>query len=424
VLSPLGDLLYGTLKQLEWDCTFDQERGVTFVREKLSQGCTMHAFDLSNATDRFPLCIQIDALNDLLTQLEEGLIHKGFSLTTTLNWARSTAFERIRPDSKRSHGSEVSLSDLKDSVKLLQALSRGKWEAGKLAPFNSGDQFLQWKTGQPLGLYPSFALFAYTHGMLLRTIEDELSIKDSFRVLGDDVIISDPEVARLYKEKVISLGCQISEAKTLVSHDMGEFAGKVITKDGVVPVEKWKNFSPTNPFGPLEVLGVKGLKFIPPKWRKRVRKLASLPKPFGLELNPDGIPLQDRVDTCLDKLYRVEETEITDYTLSHDDLEDQLALWWKSTYFDGKGSSKNFIPNSKDLPRVDDLPTHDDRVRIEHYNAYIHGLKGWETPSIERPVVLAQKLADRTASTKFSQQDRPHLFKLLKTFHSFIKVKE
>jgi hypothetical protein len=51
-------ILQRELLKLSTDCTFDQDRGRSFLREGLSEGKTMHSIDLSQATDNFPFSLQ------------------------------------------------------------------------------------------------------------------------------------------------------------------------------------------------------------------------------------------------------------------------------------------------------------------------------------------------------------------------------
>jgi len=390
LLSPLGDFIYDILKGLDYDCTFDQSKGVTFIEEALAKGKTLYAYDLSNATDRFPLSIQIDVIRNIVRDTK--------SLMT--------------PSLRNKSG--ITLDDLDNSIDLLHDLSRGRWYSPKLSPFNKDDDYLMWKTGQPLGLYPSFGLFALTHGLLIRTIEEEFGVSGSFRVLGDDVIISDSRVALRYKEIINQVGCSISESKSLISKDFGEFAGKIVGSQGVIPVEKWKDFSVNNPFGPIDCLGIPGLQFVPKVYRKRMRFLSSLPHPFGRELNPDGIDLQSRVDLVWDRLYPKSATEINDYTVSYQDSFESVNNWWKNVVWNNDSkTSCSRLPYQRDvLPQMDDLPISFDRCKIEHYNTYVRSLKGYETCTITKPSVL----------DRFPNRNNPHSGSSNSTLFSLFKL--
>ena len=355
-LYPLGAWLFETLKELPSDCTFDQQRGVDYASDCLREGKTIYAYDLSNATDSFPLDYQIRLLKAYVRQ----------------------SAERRELD---KHG--VGL--LWRSIALLSDVARGRWSSPGLSPWLNNRELIQWTKGQPLGLYPSFASFALAHNVLLLGIEADLGLSNTFRILGDDIIISNDSVARVYVETLARFKCEISEGKTLVSNQLTEFAGAIIGTAGVVKQRKWQPWSLKNFLGPVEVLGPNGLRFVPPRYRDDVRKAASLPKPFGLEINPDGISLELRVNAIGDDMWRVNRDVVTDLDLPRDDAERYQHGFWNLVRM--VGGCLTAIPGIQTVQRsiVQMLPSR--RLEIEHYNAYIQGLKGWETPSLRKPRV-------------------------------------
>lgn len=66
VLNPLHSMLFSFLRSLPNDATFDQRGSVLrcFEKSRLS-GCSF-GFDLSAATDRLPLSVQIEILRPLI----------------------------------------------------------------------------------------------------------------------------------------------------------------------------------------------------------------------------------------------------------------------------------------------------------------------------------------------------------------------
>lgn len=125
-LKPLGDQLYSYLRTREWDCTFNQEAGVKWVQDELKSGKEIHSIDLSDATNNFPLSVQLEILRGLNAN--------------------------------------------EDDLKLFEEVSRSPWDCmGKT---------IQWTKGQPLGLYPSFAAFAISHGTMLQILGGD---KSNFR---------------------------------------------------------------------------------------------------------------------------------------------------------------------------------------------------------------------------------------------------
>lgn len=62
--------------------------------------------------------------------------------------------------------------------------------------------------GQPLGYYGSWPLFAFSHHLLVWWAAEQVrpGIKfDRYAVLGDDVLIADPDVARVYQSALKKL---------------------------------------------------------------------------------------------------------------------------------------------------------------------------------------------------------------------------
>jgi hypothetical protein len=152
----------------------------------MEEGCKMSSVDLSDATNHFPLSV---------------ILH-------VLQFSREIPIQHI---------------------KLWMLVCKGEWKMDHL----KGPRALTWSKGQPLGVYPSFPSFALTHGIILRAIELRYALSDTFRVLGDDVIISNPIVAWSYRTLLTKMGVPVSDSKTFMnSPSIGEFAGKLVIKKG------------------------------------------------------------------------------------------------------------------------------------------------------------------------------------------------
>lgn len=77
-------------------------------------------------------------------------------------------------------------------------------------------------TGQPLGYYSSWPLFALSHHFLVWTAADLVypDRKEPFRnyaILGDDIVITDGKVASTYRELLEKLALTISTQKSMTS---------------------------------------------------------------------------------------------------------------------------------------------------------------------------------------------------------------
>jgi len=236
-LRPLGDYLYGVARSLDWDCTHDQTKAFKPVQEALARGCTVHSVDLTSATDMFPLELQVAVVRAL-----------------------------------------VGPKNL-DYVDLWKTLSRGLWDS----------QFgeLQWKKGQPLGMYPSFAAFTITHGILLWYLSGG-AYSGQFYVLGDDVVILDDDLYSKYVECLSCIGCPYSESKTVSSSELAEFAGRIITSNWVIPSYKWRSVSDDNFIDLCKALGPRSRRLLRPRQRVIFDMVKHLMEPIGLNFSYPG----------------------------------------------------------------------------------------------------------------------------------------
>lgn len=266
--SRLGNSVYSTLKHDVYeDCTFDQDRGVRDVRTYLSETSQpLMSIDLTSATDRFPL-------DFTLLALEAG-------------------------------------GALSEDLDLLWSVSRGDW----VMPDKNR---ISWTNGQPLGFYPSFGVFAYSHHALVRTLEPEF-----YRILGDDIVIderSGKQLLKLYAE----LGVPISKEKSITSDRLAEFGGRIITPEGVYVQPKWKDPSDRSFVDLARNLGPKSLGMFTGKQKKVIQVLANaIPYlyPLGLGWNTEGRSYSERYSLSL---ALANDSRVFDYyTNQFDSVED------------------------------------------------------------------------------------------------------
>jgi hypothetical protein len=246
-LVPLARDLYSKLTMLPWDCTHEQDRPFLILQNHMKSKRTCHAVDLSNATDRFPLALQLEVLN--------------------------TLYHR------------------KDAVQLFADLSRGNWISS--LPDNL---LLSWKTGQPLGLIPSFAIFALTHGMLLYALNG-CSHNDAFFVLGDDVVILDDALYAKYVRALEAMDIPYAPSKTISSNLLTEFGGKIITPDGVTPQLKWRHVSDDSFIDLAKHFGERYRRLMRPRQREIFDLVKVIPDYLGgCGFNPSGLPESKRIE--------------------------------------------------------------------------------------------------------------------------------
>lgn len=96
-------------------------------------------------------------------------------------------------------------------------------------PFaNPWGEPVKYLAGQPMGAYSSWAMFALSHHLTVRTAAmragfSPVTFKD-YVLLGDDVVIANQKVSEKYQELMEEMGVELSPSKTHVSPDTYEFA--------------------------------------------------------------------------------------------------------------------------------------------------------------------------------------------------------
>lgn len=162
--------VFDILKNIPQDRTFTQDPKVEF------QG-PYYSFDLSAATDRFPLSFQQRVMRYLFA-----------SNAKAIAWAELLVKEPfLTPD---------------------------------------GSTTITYKVGQPMGAYSSWAVFALSHHILVQYsayLIGQYPTKN-YILLGDDIVIGGDALANSYKRQIETLGVEISTHKTHVSTNTYEFA--------------------------------------------------------------------------------------------------------------------------------------------------------------------------------------------------------
>lgn len=137
---------------------------------------------------------------------------------------------------------------------------------------------VKWEVGQPLGFGPSFHLATLTHTLLLAGLCNKANL---YQVVGDDVAICDPLLARRYSDLITELGVEISQSKSLVSRSAAEFCGKTLTAEGISPSIKVRLISGADQLVKLlDFYGPRAISFLSEKERKWLLKV-TLPEDLG-----------------------------------------------------------------------------------------------------------------------------------------------
>jgi len=178
-LRQFHEIGFDMLKQLSQDRTFTQNPLIT----NKPDGHKYHSFDLTAATDRFPM------------QIQEGLIGYLFGADTALSW-------------------RMVLTTLPFYV---------PW-----AKQDSNQQFVSYEAGQPMGAYSSWTTFTISHHIILHYIHYKLELDEFYYIiLGDDIVIYHDDVANEYLRIMKELDVGISLPKSHISSNMYEFAKRI-----------------------------------------------------------------------------------------------------------------------------------------------------------------------------------------------------
>lgn len=174
LLRPAHDWCMSVLRTLRTDGTYNQ----TGPLKRLVGTSELFSFDLSSATDRFPLSIQAMTVSAL------------FDSVTAFGWVMCGL-------GVNAFSCQASKSNLPESFKIVR-----------------------FATGQPLGLLSSWPLFALCHHFIVWYCANKVYPGRrflSYALLGDDIVIGDKRVAEQYLSVMDLLGVAISKAKSLTS---------------------------------------------------------------------------------------------------------------------------------------------------------------------------------------------------------------
>jgi len=324
--QPLKNDLGQLVRSLDWDCTHDQGKAIPTIQEALKSKKTVYSVDLSSATDYFPYELQQVALETI-------------------------------------YGSDSAY------VKLFRDVSRANW--------HSALGVISWKRGQPLGFNPSFFTFTLTHGLLLLTLLGKRWEREFF-VLGDDVVILNKELFDKYLSFLNAVGCPYSKDKTLISDELAEFAGKVITKDAKYPQLKWRKVSDDNFLDLARLIGPRIRLLLSKKQNEILDVFAHIPDfihPYGLNWSYQGSNLEKMVKDGLN--YCFQESVLDSLTGLSSHVHDQLY----ADYGASTNDLSYFI--CKDEIR-EEVQTFDEKVKSvflksgfarRNYEYFLEGLK-------------------------------------------------
>jgi hypothetical protein len=181
-LLPLHNAMMAWLREQPTDGTFDQLKAVRLVQQWTKEGKPLWSFDLTAATDRWPMFHQWIVVRALSGNVQAHL------------W----------------------------------------WRALTCFLPKVGHEVVAYRVGQPMGAYASWAALAVTHHLLIRYLAHREGCPCEYVVLGDDVVIANSTLAQAYKQALTDLGVTISRPKSVtpeksvVTDSSAEFAKRLL----------------------------------------------------------------------------------------------------------------------------------------------------------------------------------------------------
>lgn len=181
LLYPLHRFIFDkVLGLIPQDGTFDQAKPVKALLERASKAGRTHfwSYDLSAATDRLPISLQVFVLG-------------AFTLDSFANTWRALLTERDYRTPKEF-----------------------------ATTFGPGSNSVRYSVGQPMGAYSSWGMLAWTHHAIIQFAAWRKGHRSWFTwyaVLGDDVVICDNDVATEYVHLMTEFGVKIGFHKSIIS---------------------------------------------------------------------------------------------------------------------------------------------------------------------------------------------------------------
>jgi len=239
--APLQEFLMACLHATPQDACYNVGHAISDIQRRLRAGQTVYTYDLTQATDAFP---------------------------SPLTWYALLRTRRIPLD----------------HYNLLLSISKGLWsvseEISKTGLFPTE---VRWTVGQPLGTKPSFAAFAFSHHSLVRGIARSLGRDPNcYYIIGDDIVIFDPDVAEKYRQIMLALGVQMPEEKSMVSDRVSEFGGQTILRSEAFYPGKWREVNDDSLFTFIMDPAYDIARVVPKLWLRLIRRMQETPYPFGL----------------------------------------------------------------------------------------------------------------------------------------------
>jgi hypothetical protein len=231
-MAPLHKWLFSLLKTIKEDATFNQDRAVRqFTELAKARGLKeIYSFDLSAATDRLPILIQIKLLGSFISERTAALwatllVGRGYRVPKKAwRFLPKGGLEVQLPSLFSSHLYKTKVMDYASKEDILRLFSRRE----------KGTEEIYYKVGAPMGCLSNWAMLALTHHYLVQSAAKAVGYNrwfDEYLVLGDDIVIGNTKVALEYQQLMLDIGVPINRSKSLLSDNGSfEFASQFVHK--------------------------------------------------------------------------------------------------------------------------------------------------------------------------------------------------
>jgi hypothetical protein len=221
LLRPLHRDLFKFLRTIPMDATFNQgdtlSKFVASLKERNIR--RIYSFDLTAATDRIPVNVQALILDTLFSRDLGGLwatllVERWYSLPFPAWDPMAISCKRLGVDPAGNQYVKTRLV---------------KWGNGQVPVVDA----VRYATGQPMGALSSWAMLAVTHHLMVRIAALRANLVDfrDYLVLGDDLVIAHPDVAREYLRLAREWDIGINLSKSVISRNGSlEFAKRFVYK--------------------------------------------------------------------------------------------------------------------------------------------------------------------------------------------------
>lgn len=239
ILEPLHKWLFQILEQIPQDGTFNQMNPISTLQSKFGHRLKgqISSIDLSAATDRLPIELQVIILEVLLKDI----------VPDSAAFARSWADLLIKRDYLVVTDPKEREFKLPSDIKLSNNLKENK--------------LVSYSVGQPMGALSSWAMLAITHHAMMQFSAHSANHKSlwfkDYAVLGDDGVIKGKNPSSRYISLLKTIGVKAGLAKSILASNrfVIEFAKKFFVgseRADMLPVKEciatWCSTSLVNEF--------------------------------------------------------------------------------------------------------------------------------------------------------------------------------